>query len=252
MPRSRRRFKRHDGAYLSVVAAPEGQRWIAMFQHAAGTPPGQNISPTQSFEYGRTVAHMHQVFDQITTPCPRPELNLATLLTNPLQTLAPWFGERAADWDFLTTLADVASAQVATVPQTAPFYGLCHGDLHKTNLLCSDDGRLTVLDFDLCGVGWRSYDLAVLWWSTRFLPQAQAVRQEYGAGYAMIRPLDACELAALPYWVAIRDIFIMATELRHARRGVAGVMIDAGFFDRHLQFLRAWMQAIRDKTYNAV
>ena len=43
-------LKRHDGAYLSVVAAPEGQRWIAMFQHAAGTPPGQNITPTPSID----------------------------------------------------------------------------------------------------------------------------------------------------------------------------------------------------------
>ena len=115
-------LKRRNGAYLSVVAAPEGQRWIALFQHAAGTPPGQNITPTQSFGYGRTVAYMHQAFDRITMPYPRPELNLAALLTNPLQTLAPWFGERVADWDFLMTLADVASVQVATVPQTVPFF----------------------------------------------------------------------------------------------------------------------------------
>ena len=149
------------------------------------------------------------------------------------------------------TLADVASVQVATVPQTVPFFGLCHGDLHKTNLLCADD-QLTILDFDLCGVGWRSYDLAVLWWSTRFLPQAQAIREAYLAGYGTIRPLDALEMRVLPYWVAIRDIFIIATELKHAQRGVAGVVIDAGFFAQHLQFLRVWMQAIKDETFITV
>ena len=75
---------------------------------------------------------------------------------------------------------------------------------------------------DLCGYGWRSYDLAILFWSTRSLPQAQAVREAYIEGYNTLRPLQPIELELLPYFVAVREIYIVKTELTRALRDITG------------------------------
>ena len=51
------------------------------------------------------------------------------------------------------------------LPRTPPHYGLCHGDLHKRNVLFGDDDGPSILDWDCAGYG-RAYDVAVLLWST--------------------------------------------------------------------------------------
>jgi Ser/Thr protein kinase RdoA (MazF antagonist) len=248
-----RPLKRGDGIYLTAVNAPEGERLIGLFGYAAGKVPGKQITPEQSYAYGWAVAAMHQRFDSITHSYPRPPLNLQTLLETPVAALMPWLGHRPADEAYLMTLAETLTAQVSAVPLIPPLYGLCHGDLHKTNLLWTPEGQLTLLDFDLCGYGWRAYDLAVLFWSTRYLPQAEAVRAAYLEGYTTLRPLHPLEFQALPYFVAIRDIYITATELDHARRGVMGSdAINEAFFDEHFQFIRRWMAAIEAGSYQAL
>lgn len=246
-------LKRDDGRYLSAVTAPEGERFIGFFRYAPGTPPDTDITAEQSHAYGRAVAAMHHVFDTLTQPYPRPHWNLDRLLDAPIAAILPSLTHLPARAHYLSELAETLRARLSTLPTTSPLYGLCHSDLHKNNLLWTSDQQLTILDFDLCGYGWRAYDLAILFWSTRYLPQAKTVRDAYLDGYSTLRTLQPIELQVLPYFVAIRDIYVTATKIRHARQGVAGSdMITDEFFDGHFIFLQRWMEAITNNTYQAL
>lgn len=236
-----RPIRRRDGGLLQVVDAPEGSRFVALFAFAEGRPPGGDITPDQGHAYGRAVAGMHAAMDSLHMRLARPHNDLRRLLDEPIAALLPELAHRPADQAYLSDLRERLAAGARGLPETPPWYGLCHCDLHKENVLLTPDGALTVLDFDCCGYGWRAYELAVLFWSTRWLPQAEAVCAAYLRGYGEIRRLEPAELAALPYFAAIQDICIAAVGLGAARRGIQGARpVDDAFFDSHLRFLRAW------------
>ena len=245
-----RPIRRRDGAFMQSVRAPEGPRFVALFAFADGRAPGRDITPAQGHALGRAVADMHAAMDALGGRLARPRLDLARLLDEPVAALLPELAQRPDDAAFLRDLRGRLAEGAGGLPETRPAFGLCHSDLHKENVLFADDGGLTILDFDCCGYGWRAYELAVMLWSTRWLPQAEAVRAAYLRGYGEVRPLDAAELAALPFFVAIQDVCIAHVQLSLARRGVQGARpVDDRFFDAHLGFLRAWMTAVAAGTY---
>jgi Ser/Thr protein kinase RdoA (MazF antagonist) len=236
-----RPIRRRDGGLLQAVDAPEGPRFVALFAFAEGTPPGRAITAEQGCAYGRAVARTHAAMDALPRQLARPRNDLTRLLDEPVAALLPELAHRPADQAFLRDLRERLWEGARGLSETPPWYGLCHCDLHKENVLFAPGGELTILDFDCCGYSWRAYELAVLFWSTRWLPQAEAVRAAYLRGYGEVRALEPAELAALPSFVAIQDICIAAVQLGHARRGIHGSMaVDDAFFDTHLSFLRAW------------
>lgn len=243
-------IQRRDGGYVQAVHAPEGMRFVGLFAYAEGSPPGKQITPDQAYAYGKAVAHLHTAADKLRTTYSRPQIDLARLLDTPVQVITPLLAHRPHDVVYLHELALHLRDELEQLPQTPPLYGLCHGDLHKTNVLCDREGQLTIIDFDCCGYGWRAYDLAVLFWSTRHLPQAAAVRAAFLGGYMEHRSLSAQEIASIPHFVAAQHICITAVEIEQAARGVWGSEpITDAYFDERLRFLRTWMQATHDGIY---
>ena len=52
--------------------------------------------------------------------------------------------------------------EIGRLPTEPAGYGAAHNDLHAGNLLMTDEGDLTVLDFDACTRHWYATDLAIL------------------------------------------------------------------------------------------
>jgi Ser/Thr protein kinase RdoA (MazF antagonist) len=117
-------------------------------------------------------------------------------------------------------------------------WGVCHGDLGGGNTHISDEGKLTVFDFDLCGPSWRAWDLAAI--------QQLATEQKESAvwdcfleGYNEKRLLGTADLAAVPVLVAVRHLWRLGLQ--------AGNVADYGILrvsdlvlDRELMFFREW------------
>lgn len=243
-------IQRRDGAYVQAVQAPEGMRFVGLFAFVAGEAPGRDISPEQAHEAGRQIAHIHAVADRRARAFQRPHLDLTRLLDTPLATLLPLLSHRQSEAAYLVGLVDQLKQQLGQLPLDQPFYGLCHGDLHKTNMLFDHNQRLTLIDFDCCGYSWRAYELAVLFWSTRHLPQASAVRMAYLDGYQTVRQLDDREVAAIPFFVAAQHLVITAVEVEQALRGVADSQaITDSYLDDRIDFIRTWMTAVQNQDY---
>ncbi|WOQ16517.1 phosphotransferase enzyme family protein [Raineyella sp. W15-4] len=88
-------------------------------------------------------------------------------------------------------------------------YGLIHADLRLANLLRHGD-RVTVIDFDDCGLGWFLYDFAS---AVSFLetdPRVPAWQEAWLAGYREVRDLGAADEAMLPSFVLLRRLMLLA------------------------------------------
>jgi len=86
----------------------------------------------------------------------------------------------------------------------SPYYGLCHGDAGSANAHVTADGRLTLFDFDMCGVGWRAYDIA-----TFLIDEPESIAASFLEGYTAVRALTDTELASLPLFQIVQSIWVL-------------------------------------------
>lgn len=240
---------RKDGTFLSVLQAPEGPRPVVLFTYAPGepvTPPKQH--PSLSRLYGRAVAGIHTSASDFTSPHPRFQLDLAFLLDASLQTIQPLLAHRADDWNYLVRLADILRERITLLPAQSLDYGVCHGDAQGGNAHLSRERGLTFFDFDVCGQGWRAYDLAVFYWGAALgksrlgwnEEQVEQVWRAYLEGYLERRSLSEFDLQAIPLLVAVRHFWFLGLNTANWDYWGAGT-VDDKFFDRELAFLREWV-----------
>ena len=123
---------------------------------------------------------------------------------------------------------------------------VCHGDLHRGNLLEDGDGQIFVLDFDTVCRAPVLFDVSVMCDMTDYfhlreadIDTASAVYERFLAGYGGVRALDPAERRSFCDWVAIRHFQLQATILE-----IHGIdCVGERFLDAQLDWLDGWMRA---------
>ena len=121
-----------------------------------------------------------------------------------------------------------------------------HGDLHRGNLLETEDGRIVLLDFDTVCYAPRMFDVMVMCDMTNYFrlqqPDIEITKSVYAqflTGYGRYSALSEAEQRSFAYWVAIRHFQLQATILE-----IHGIdCIDAEFIDAQLDWLTNWIKA---------
>jgi Ser/Thr protein kinase RdoA (MazF antagonist) len=193
---------RRNGDLLGSVKAPEGERFYSLFSWATGNPPG-DMTVDQAYLLGRTLAAVHVAADQYEPKHPRYRLDEGTKLDRPLAELDQEI--RNASEDDAETIRHYAGEirqQIAEFDPGQTGWGIIHGDIQDLNFHFDSDDKITVFDFDMCGYGWRAYDLAY-YYTRSAEPQRSAVLD----GYQAVRPLSDAEHAMItPFgrlaWIA--------------------------------------------------
>jgi Ser/Thr protein kinase RdoA (MazF antagonist) len=238
-----------DGTRVWAVQAPEGDRHLTLFTYA----PGEPVTPSTQTEplargYGAAVAALHVATGDLSSPHPRFALDLDFLLAKPLKVVQPYLAHRPDDWRFLRALEAVLAEQLASLQARGLDRGVCHGDAQGGNAHVTPDGTLTFFDFDVCGTGWRAYDIAVFFWGAalgkvRLGWDAQTVARlcaAYLSGYLERRPLGAADQEAIAPCVLLRQCWYLGLEAGNWDSwGIAEAQREA-FFDRELRFMREW------------
>lgn len=123
--------------------------------------------------------------------------------------------------------------------------GICHGDLHRGNLLETAEGRIYLLDFDTACLASRMFDVMVMCDMTDYfalqnddIQTTKAVYKSFLSGYTRNIALEEMELTAFNDWVAIRHFQLQATIVE-----MFGIdCIDNHFIDRQLNWLESWIK----------
>ena len=125
--------------------------------------------------------------------------------------------------------------------------GNCHGDLHRGNLLETQDGTIYLLDFDTVCRAPIMFDVMVMCDMTDYFhlksADVQTTREVYARflmGYAQTCPLSHTERRSFYDWVAIRHFQLQATMIE-----IYGIdCMDEKFVDMQLDWLKNWLQAV--------
>ena len=123
--------------------------------------------------------------------------------------------------------------------------GICHGDLHRGNLLQNAEGKIYLVDFDTICRAPYMFDVMVMCDMTDYFnlkPEdveiTKEVYRKFLAGYEKHHALSREEINSFPYWVAIRHYQLQATILE-----LYGIdCINEGFIDGQLWWLTRWQE----------
>ncbi|SMF80052.1 Ser/Thr protein kinase RdoA involved in Cpx stress response, MazF antagonist [Paenibacillus uliginis N3/975] len=202
------------GEFIQTIDAPEGRRFSVLFTFAEGSERGIDNEEISS-AFGKAVANIHLKGDSFKSDYARPHLNLDYLINQSLDIIEAGMGHRKDDFEFIKEVGKALEQALLDIPLNQLDWGICHGDLHgNTNVSFTEDLVMTHYDFDLCGYGWRAYDIAEfrLAREVRLSHDPEQLERLWSAfieGYHSIRALSESDLRAVPIFVGIRQLWLM-------------------------------------------
>jgi Ser/Thr protein kinase RdoA (MazF antagonist) len=234
-------IRRKDGRFVGTIHAPEGLRYTVLFTYAPGRQPTYETNDDNAaYQYGKVAAQIHTATKTFQSPHQRVVLDWEHLVDVPLRSIQPMLAHRPEDCNYLQTLTETLRRQVMQLPLSSLEQGFCHGDLHWGNAHVQDGTHtITLFDFDCCGVGWRAYDIAVFRWATRSRKKEQEQWPAFLQGYRDERDIHEREIHAIPYFVALRHVWLLGLHAECRQDLGMGWMNDA-YFDEAITFLREW------------
>jgi Ser/Thr protein kinase RdoA (MazF antagonist) len=238
---------RIDGEALTRLDCAEGERWAVLFTAAPGKEVDfKTYTEEQAGRYGEAAAAVHDAADSFKGPPRRAPLDLALLLERPLALVESEISHRVDDRSYVERLGNRLRSTIENT--TGLEIGFCHGDFHGANACYTD--VFTFYNFDCCGWGCRAYDLSVFPWAFAVgenpPERIESMARAFLKGYMRLRPLGHVDIAAVPVFVAIREIWLMGLHIGLADRFAWGWLNDR-YFDRHLKVLRDWETNFLDR-----
>ncbi len=231
------------GPLFTLSSLPDGFRPAVLFHHAEGRRPDLDGRDDARLQ-GMTLARLHDAADAYPGKTSgRFRLDLDHLLHRQVRAvLALDIEAPQARGDLLaleTRLGDAITRFDPDLTRTR-----CHGDCHGLNARIRAAGpgveEAVFFDFDDGGYGYVAYDLAVhLWAQVSFGRRRHAVWHAFHAGYRSLRKPSPADEAAVPWFVAIRHIWLMGEYAgRTAEWGCE--VLSSVWLEREVAFLLAW------------
>jgi Ser/Thr protein kinase RdoA (MazF antagonist) len=228
-------IRAEDGTLFWSVSAPEGLRHLVLFSYANGSRvPWQ--SGDDAHKIGRVAGAIHCASDDFVSAYSRPAIDVEYLFEAPVVSIKPYLAHRPHDQEFLESFARSLRDRIAGTD--ALDFGVCHGDYGPKNIHADDHGRLTVFDFDLCGPGWRAYDLALIQWVANDHDK-RGMWESFLDGYSSVRTLSSTDLQAIPLFHAAAHLASLGLFAQNIGDWGSADMSD-WLFDRELAFFRRW------------
>jgi Ser/Thr protein kinase RdoA (MazF antagonist) len=191
------------------------ERIGALFTWATGVKPAPG--PEVYHRLGAAAAQMHRAADDF-APSPDGEAyDAALLIDEQLDRMRPLLQE-AGCWTPLTALADRLRRHLT---DPALDVGICHMDLSLDNVHESEDGTLTVFDFDSAGPSWRAVEP---WGVLRYSTDAF---RSWLAAYRGVRTFSPADEAAVAVFGIVGDLRAVAWQLGVAVSSRGTPLLDA-------------------------
>lgn len=192
-----------------------GQFLVTAFAKAPGHPPrDEDWTPALYEKYGRLLGRIHALSKEYTPSDPairrhewdHPQNNDGLRWLPAGETILRAKFQQILDY-------------LATLPRDAEGYGLIHQDAHSGNFFVTEDGQITLFDFDDCVYGWYVYDIAmVVFYMVTNHPDPsgliKAFWPHFWAGYCAENTLDPRWLAEIPHFLKLREIDLYALQFR--------------------------------------
>ncbi|MDX2256991.1 MAG: homoserine kinase [Pseudanabaenaceae cyanobacterium bins.39] len=203
-----------DGKLAIEINALEGHRYAALFTYAKGAVAIGDLNKPQAQKLGETLATLHNVAQGFQCCDNRPHLTIDYLLNDSCRDLMPFLSLQGQA--YLEDAIAQIKEQIAKLPADAPLWTVCWGDPHSGNVHFTENNEATLFDFDQCGYGWRTFDIAKFLQVTLQAGISPSVRKAFLQGYQQIHPLEEIELQSMQPLMQVAQIWSWAISVKSA------------------------------------
>lgn len=204
----------NDGQLAIEIPALEGKRYASLFTYAAGKVAVGDLNKVQAQRLGETLAKLHNTAQDFQCQADRPHLTIDYLLDDSLSVLSPFLPDSARL--YMNEAINNIKGQVDQLPTTFPIWSVCWGDPHSGNVHFTENNEITLFDFDQCGYGWRSFDIAKFLQVTLQAGISPSVRKAFLQGYQSVQTLDDIELTCMQPLMQVAQIWSWAISVKSA------------------------------------
>jgi len=225
-----------SGGLCFFIKSPEGERAAALFPYADGCAPGNKITVAESALLGNTIAELHNITETFKPNHSRIFLNITHLLDESILAIQPFVDKKV--YSYLCMLQNEIKDNLPKLSQESPVYGICMGDVNPTNFHINNNDIITLFDFDQCGYGYRAFEIGKFISSIQSVEAKGDIADAFIDGYQQVRHLTQDELHAIPHFVKISRIWVMAIHVYNASH-IGYKWLEKPFWDRHIALLQA-------------
>ncbi len=200
-----------DGDSLQRATAPHGlARTAVLFEWIDGVPLSAVPEVAPWRRLGEVMARVHAHARTWRRPAwfTRPAWDAEALVGT-----APRWGPAdpghvlaSEDRAVLEACRAEVRARLEAIGTGADRFGLIHGDLGFENILVSEDGGVTIIDFDDSGDSWYAHEFAVALYPHEGSSELEDRRTALVMGYRRVRDLPGELLAELPTFLMVRRL----------------------------------------------
>lgn len=236
-------IKQLSETYIWEINAPEGKRYGILFQEV------KNDKTASTYNMGKLAAQIHKESDTIKLKLSRPTISYEQLISQPLKSIIETNSMEETDTKFIEESSiHMWNEIISHIPNTAPYYGFCHGDMHSGNVYFVDYIP-QIFDFDCMGIGYRVYDLCVYLWDQTSINEDFIHSEEwknYLKGYSEIRTLSEIEIIALPALAALRQLWFIGLIINSTKINNSWDGLNEYFFKEQLRRYTFWYNKWKD------
>jgi Ser/Thr protein kinase RdoA (MazF antagonist) len=191
--------------------------YCVMFTYAPGREPAEDELAAWCPQLGAITARLHQHASSWIQPSwfRRPRWDVSTMLGDRPH-WGPWQSSvtDAEELRQLERLAEVVTARLRRFGEGPERFGLVHADLRLANLLVDGD-RITVIDFEDCGLSWYLYDLACALTFNEGRGDVRELIALWVDGYRQVEQLSSEDEKEIDTFLMLRRLMLTAyAELR--------------------------------------
>lgn len=233
---------RKSGEVLLTFEGPEGIRFGVLTRFAEGVILRRRPTVAAVRAYGQSVARIHVYSDRMPFTPERAPLDYERMIQESVAAFEREAHDRREEQAFLHAARDILLDGLGHLSKAKSSYGMIHGDVIRANALVTEDDRVTVLDFDFCGWGWRAYDVASYLLTIRNTAEEGLFERAFLDGYNEIRPLTSTERETFVLFEAIRAIYSIGVPAMNIPHW--GSLYFYAFLDSNLVALMRCMEAL--------
>jgi Ser/Thr protein kinase RdoA (MazF antagonist) len=197
-----------------VEALPDGHddHFLATaFERAPGKPPWEaGWNPERYRNYGALLGRAHALSQDY---LPRSSIAFRPQWDDPLMLDAEAnlpVSEELVLGKFLAVVDHLRS-----LPLTRDWYGMVHFDAHQGNFFMTDEGQITLFDFDDCHYSWYANDIAIalfyfIMGADDPAAYTHTFMRDFIAGYQTENNFNPAWLPEIPYFLKLREIDLYA------------------------------------------
>jgi len=230
-----------NGNFIQQLPAPEGIRLGVLFTWAEGEK-SISFSLETHFKMGEMMAQIHK--NTINFKLERVEYTPQVLLTDPFDTIKKFLPAETEEMIFMDSAKRNLLEELGKIDMSILRHGAVHLDIWFDNLHINKENKITVFDFDFCGNGWLSLDIAY------YLLQLYAIEtdenihaaklESFIKGYESITEISKEEKLAIPILSVSLYFFYLGVQCQRFEN-FSNVFVNETYLKRYI--------AVRIKKY---